>query len=98
MIDAETLEETRRLTTSRVPWSLALSPDGEKIFVTNTLSGFVPPRTPPMSEVTVIDARRGAVEDRFILSRPPTSYRASPGTRAASSRWSRSTAPRTWFP
>ena len=67
VIDAETLEETRRLTTSRVPWSLALSPDGEKIFVTNTLSDFVPPRTPPMSEITVIDTQRGVVEDRFII-------------------------------
>ena len=68
VIDAENLEELRRLTTSRVPWSLALSPDGEKIFVTNTLSDFVPPRTPPMSEVTVIDARRGVVEDRFTVA------------------------------
>jgi YVTN family beta-propeller protein len=67
VIDAETLEETKRLTTSRVPWSLALSPDGEKIFVTNTLSDFVPPRTPPMSEVTVIDTQRGVVEDRFFI-------------------------------
>jgi len=67
VIDAETLQETRRLTTSRVPWSLALSPDGEQIFVTNTLSDFVPPRTPPMSEVTVIDAQRGVVEDRLRI-------------------------------
>ncbi len=66
-IDSATLEETKRLTTSRVPWSLALSPDGEKIFVTNTLSGFVAPRTTPMSEVTVIDTRRGVVEDRFTI-------------------------------
>lgn len=67
VLDAATLEEKKRLTTSRVPWSLALSPDGTRIFATNALSRFVEPRTPLLSEVTVIDTERAVVEDRFVL-------------------------------
>jgi len=67
VLDAATLEETRRLTASRSPWSLAISPDGRKIAVTNTLSRFVPFRTPSMSEVTLIDTASATVEDRIVV-------------------------------
>jgi YVTN family beta-propeller protein len=67
VLDASTLEEVKRVTTSRVPWSLSLSPDGETLLVTNTLSRFTEPRTPPMSEVTVIETARGVIQDRIVV-------------------------------
>jgi YVTN family beta-propeller protein len=66
VLDTETFEESKRLAASRGPWSLSLSPDGSQILVTNTLSRFVEFRTPSMSEVTVIDAKKGVVADRFV--------------------------------
>jgi len=66
--DTETFSETRRLSASRGPWSLALSPDGRTILVTNTLSRFVELRAPSVSEVTVIDAERAAVENRLAVA------------------------------
>jgi YVTN family beta-propeller protein len=65
VIDTATLKEIKRLSASRNPWSLSLSPDGSRIFVTNTLSRFVEFRTPSLSEVTVIDTAQTVVEDRF---------------------------------
>jgi YVTN family beta-propeller protein len=67
IIDTASLEEVKRLAASRNPWSLALSPDGTRIFVTNNLSRFVQFRTPSMSEVTSIDVRRAAVDDRIVI-------------------------------
>ncbi len=68
VIDTSTLKEIKRLQASRNPWSLSLSPDGKKIYVTNNLSRFVKFRTPPLSEITVIDTERAVVEDRLIAS------------------------------
>ena len=68
VLDARTFEEVKRLAASRNPWSLALSPDGRRLLVTNNLSRFVPFRTPPMSEVTVIDTARAVVVDRRVMS------------------------------
>jgi len=67
VIDLETGEETKRLSASRNPWSVALSPDGSRLLVTNALSRFVDFREPSMSEVTVLDADRGRVEDRWVV-------------------------------
>jgi YVTN family beta-propeller protein len=67
VIDVATLKEVKRLSASRSPWSLAQSPDGQFIFVTHALSRFIPDRTPSMSEVTVIDAERAVVEDRWVV-------------------------------
>jgi len=67
VIDLETFDEVKRLSASRNPWSMALSPDGSKIFVTNNLSRFVEFRTPSMSEITVIDTERAVVEDRLTV-------------------------------
>jgi YVTN family beta-propeller protein len=67
VIDTATLKETKRLSASRRPWSLALSPGGSRLIVTNSLSRFVKFRTPPMSEVTVLDAGSARVEDRIVL-------------------------------
>jgi YVTN family beta-propeller protein len=67
VVDAVTLEEVKRLSASRVPWSLALSPDGETLLVTNTLSRFTEPRTPPMSEVTVLQLPGAIVRERIVV-------------------------------
>jgi len=67
VIDTATLEEVKRLAASRGPWALALSPDGTRIYITNMYSRFVEPRTPSISEVTVIDTDRAVVDDRPIL-------------------------------
>jgi YVTN family beta-propeller protein len=67
VIDLATGRERTRLAASRNPWSVALSPDGARLLVTNALSRFVPFRTPSMSEVTVLDAREGRVEDRWVI-------------------------------
>jgi YVTN family beta-propeller protein len=67
VIDVATLEETKRLSASRSPWSLAESPDGRTIFVTHALSRFVPDRTPSRSEVTRIDPERAVVTDRHVV-------------------------------
>jgi YVTN family beta-propeller protein len=44
-----------------------LSPDGALLAATNTLSRFVPFRTPSMSEVTIIDTERAIVENRIVV-------------------------------
>ena len=67
VIDTATLVEVKRLEASRAPWSLSLSPDGSRITVTNTLSRFVPFRTPSMSEITVIDTDAAVVADRVVV-------------------------------
>jgi YVTN family beta-propeller protein len=67
VIDTATLAEVKRLEAGRAPWSLAISPDGTQIVVTNTLSQFVPPRTPSISEITVIETERAIVEDRRVI-------------------------------
>ena len=67
VIDTASLKEIKRLAASRGPWSLARSPDGSRIAVTNQLSRFVRLRTPSLSEVTVIDTERAMVDDRVVV-------------------------------
>ena len=67
VVDLATGKETKRLAASRNPWSAALSPDGERLLVTNALSRLVGFRTPPMSEVTVLDVAGQRVEDRWVV-------------------------------
>jgi YVTN family beta-propeller protein len=67
VIDIASGEETRRVPASRNPWSVALSPDGERLLVTNALSRFVGFRRPSMSEVTVVEASEGRIEDRWVV-------------------------------
>jgi YVTN family beta-propeller protein len=65
VVDLASGRETKRLAASRNPWSAALSPDGRTLLVTNALSRFVKFRTPPLSEVTVLDVAGQKVEDRW---------------------------------
>jgi len=67
VVDVAAGRETKRLAASRNPWSAALSPDGGRLLVTNALSRLVPFRTPPMSEVTVLDVASRRVEQRWVV-------------------------------
>ncbi len=67
VLEGEGRAESKRLLASRRPWSLSLSPDGTRLLVTNTLSRFVEFRTPPKSEVTVIDTEEAVVVDRAVV-------------------------------
>jgi YVTN family beta-propeller protein len=68
VLDAATLKEAKRLSAGRSPWALALSPDGSRFAVTSALSQFVAPRESSRSEITILDAGRGVVEDRLIAA------------------------------
>lgn len=67
VIDTDTLKEIKRLAAGRRPWSLALSPDGSRLCATNSLSHFVPFRTPSTSEVTTVDVTNGTIADRQFV-------------------------------
>ncbi len=67
VVDVATGKETKRLAASRNPWSTALSPDGRRLLVTNALARFGKFRTPPVSEVTVVDVAARRVEDRWAV-------------------------------
>ena len=67
VVDVATGKETKRLAASRNPWSAALSPDGRRLLVTNALARFGKFRTPPVSEVTVLDVAGQRVEDRWVV-------------------------------
>lgn len=66
VFDVTTLKEVKRLSASRSPWALAQSKDGP-IFVVHALSRMGADRAPSISEVTVIDAERAVVQDRFVV-------------------------------
>jgi YVTN family beta-propeller protein len=65
VLAGDTLVEETRLTTSRYPWSLALSPDGKHFAITNSLPRFGKFRTPSISEVTIVDAVEAKVVNRL---------------------------------
>ncbi len=66
VIDTATLKEIKRLEASRSPWSMAMSPGGGSMLITNALPRFGAFRTPPMSEITVVDPNRAVVENRIV--------------------------------
>ncbi|MBI1389941.1 MAG: beta-propeller fold lactonase family protein [bacterium] len=68
VIDLASGLESKRLTAARGAWAIMPSADGVRLFVTNNLSHFVGFREPSLSEVSVIDARRGVVRDRRMFS------------------------------
>jgi len=61
------LRRLKKLAASRRPWAAALSPDGARIAVSHTLPRLVPFQTPPVAEVTIIEAARGIIEDRVVF-------------------------------
>jgi YVTN family beta-propeller protein len=73
VLDAGTGAEEKRLLAGRGASYLALSPDGRRIYATHIYPNPSPlrtgleNRTPPESEITVIDAQRAEVVDRIPL-------------------------------
>ncbi|MGA2569666.1 MAG: hypothetical protein ABSF23_04035 [Terracidiphilus sp.] len=73
VLDAQTGLEEKRLLAGRGASYLTLSPDGKRVYATHiypnptALRTGLENRTPPESEVTVIDAERAVVADRIPL-------------------------------
>jgi YVTN family beta-propeller protein len=67
VLDAQTGAEEKRLVAGRGASYLTLSPDGGKLYVTHIYPNPSPHRTPPESEITVIDTARAVVVDRMPL-------------------------------
>jgi len=67
VIDTADFMEIKRLATGRSPFSIAFSPDHQFLYVSSQLSIPVPFRTPPVLELTVIDAKRQVVAGRRPL-------------------------------
>jgi YVTN family beta-propeller protein len=60
-------EEVKSLPAGTFPFEMARSPDGGSIYVTNLLSNPVALRTPPVSEVTVINMPEQLVLERRLI-------------------------------
>jgi YVTN family beta-propeller protein len=67
VIDVRTGQETKRLLAGRGASYLALSPDGKFIYGTHIYPNPGAFRTPPNSEITVIDTKRQTVVERMPL-------------------------------
>jgi YVTN family beta-propeller protein len=67
VIDVNTGQETKRLLAGRGASYLALSPDGKFIYGTHIYPNPGAFRTPPNSEITVIDTGRQTVVERMLL-------------------------------
>jgi YVTN family beta-propeller protein len=68
VLDAQTGTELKRLAAGRGASYITPSPDGRKLYVTHVYPDPGTNRTPPDSEVTVIDSARAVVIDRIPLS------------------------------
>jgi YVTN family beta-propeller protein len=67
VIDLKTGQEIKRLLAGRGASYLAASPDGKWIYCTHIYPNPGAHRTPPISEITVIDMARQVVVDRKVL-------------------------------
>ena len=67
VLNARTGTEEKRLAAGRGASYITPSPDGSRIYVTSVYPNPTPWRTPPDSEVTVIDATKAEVVDRIPL-------------------------------
>ena len=68
VLNAQTGAEEKRLAAGRGASYIMPSPDGSRLYVTHVYPNPSPFRTPPESEITVIDAARAEVVDRIPLS------------------------------
>ena len=68
VIDLQSGQETKRLLAGRGASYLALSPDGKRLYCTHVYPQPGAHRTPPESEITVIDTDRQRVVERKPLS------------------------------
>ena len=67
VLDAQTGVEEKRLAAGRGASYITQAPNGSKLYVTHVYPNPTPHRTPPESEITVIDAVRAVVTDRITL-------------------------------
>jgi len=67
VIDLKTGQETKRLLAGRGASYLAISPDGKQVYCTHIYPNLGAHRTPPNSEITVIDTARQIVAERKPL-------------------------------
>jgi len=67
VVNLDQLTETKRLAAGVGPWSLALAPDGRKVWVTNIRPSPGHFREPPKSEVTIVSATESRVVYRAVL-------------------------------
>ena len=67
VVDTTESKEVKRLEAGRSPFGIAFSPDYKYLYVSNQLSLPVPFRTPPILELTIIDAKRQVVAGRRQL-------------------------------
>jgi len=68
IINLNTGEETRRLMTGNRPMSMALSPDGNDVFISSRRTIDVPYRTEPKTEITIADTKSQRVTERRYFS------------------------------
>jgi len=67
VLDAASGEEKKTLEGGRGASYLTLSADGSRLYATHVYPDPTPPRTPPKSEITIIDPARAQVVDRMAL-------------------------------
>lgn len=67
VLNAQTGEELKRLAAGRGASYITPSPDGARLYVSHVYPNPTPHRTPPESEITVIDTARATVVDRIML-------------------------------
>jgi YVTN family beta-propeller protein len=67
VLDATTGEEKETLEAGRGASYLALPADGSRLFATHVYPNLAPARTPPKSEITIIDPAHAQVVDRITL-------------------------------
>lgn len=67
VLDAATGEEKVTLEAGRGASYLTMAADGSRLYVTHVYPNSTPHRTPPKSEVTIIDPARARVVDRWML-------------------------------
>ncbi len=67
VLDARTGAEVKRLLAGRGASYITAAPDGRHLYVTHVYPNPGPERTPPESEITVIDTTRAEVVDRIPL-------------------------------
>ncbi len=67
VLDAQTGTELKRLAAGRGASYITMSPDRKWLYVSHVYPNPGAPRTPPESEITVIDAKRAVVDTRISL-------------------------------
>lgn len=68
IINLNTGEEIRRLMTGNRPMSIALSPDGNDVYISSRRSIDVPYRTEPKTEITIADTKSQRIIERRYFS------------------------------